>query len=106
METEVYVHPSFVRAAALTTTHLREHFPKSVLEAQDWQPIQRVRALASRVLAVAQTRISCEWSAYCDAVPGQRHDHEWQAVLDSGAKLSEDTARTLFPEFDEIPYAR
>ena len=97
-------HPSFIRAQKLTG-HLREHFPKSVAEAQAWTPIQRTRALASRVLVVAQTRVVCQWAAYCDAVPGMNHRNEWQAVLDYGAKLDEAVARALFPEFDEVAYA-
>lgn len=98
-------HPAFVRADTLTNKTLYDHFPHSAAQAQGWQPIQRVRALASKVLAVAQTRITVEWVAYCDAVPGQKHDMEWQMVLDYGAKLPEAIARAAFPEFDEVPYA-
>lgn len=97
-------HPSFLRAEALSEP-LRSHFPKSVEEAQVWKPMQRHRPLARCVLAVAQTRIVCQWAAYCDAVPGIDHDREWERVLGLGYKLPEATARTLFPEFDEVPYA-
>jgi hypothetical protein len=103
METE-YVHPSFIRAQALSEP-LHSHFPKSVAEAQAFVPLQCIRALSSRVLVVAQTRVVCSWAAYCDAVPGMNHQHEWQAVLDYGTKLDEGVARSLFPEFDEVPYA-
>ena len=71
-----------------------------------WHPIIRVRALATCVLVVAQTRIECAWSAYIDAVPGHNHDNEYEAVLAHGAKLDESLARCLFPEFDAVPYAR
>ena len=98
-------HPSFVRAEGLAEP-LRSHFPKSVQEAQVWHPIIRVRALATCVLVVAQTRIECAWSVYIDAVPGHNHDHEYEAVLRHGAKLSESLARHLFPEFTDVPYAR
>lgn len=97
-------HPAFLRAQKLKEP-LRSHFPKSVEEAHAWQPIRRVRPLATRVLAVAQTRITCEWAAYVDAVPGRRHDDEWEMVLQHGAKLREDVARVLFPEFKQVPYA-
>jgi hypothetical protein len=97
-------HPAFVRAERLTGP-LRAHFPKSTEEAQDWQPMHRIYALAGRVLAVAQTRVTCEWAAYCDAVLGHDHSEEYLDVLRLGSKLPEATARTLFPEFDEVRYA-
>lgn len=103
--TETYRHPAFIRAEALSEP-LRSHFPKSTDEAEVWKPLQRVRALAARVLAVATTRVVCQWAAYCDAVPGQRHEDEWERVLAYGSKLDEGIARALFPEFDEVPYAR
>lgn len=99
-----YEHPAFTRAKALSEP-LRSHFPKSAEEANVWQPKQRTIALASRVLVVAQTRIVCEWAAYCDAVAGMDHRYEWHAVLSHGNKLDETVARALFPEFDEVPYA-
>lgn len=98
------VHPAFLRAAALDEP-LRSHFPKNVPEAENWEPIVRVRALSTRVLAVARTRVECSWAAYIDAVPGQRHSEEFDNVLDHGSKLDEKFARVLFPEFKEVPYA-
>ena len=76
-----------------------------VLFAQDWKPTVRLHALARRVLVVARTRIEGTWCAYCDAVPGDSHGVELNAVLADGDKLMEKTARVLFPEFDDIPYA-
>jgi len=99
-----WVHPSFVRAAALPEPW-RSRFPKSVEEAEAWKPMSRYRALSSRVLVVAQTRVECAWSAYCDAVPGVEHRSEYAAVLNTGAKLGEAVARVLFPEFIDVPYA-
>lgn len=99
-----WVHPSFVRAQALSEPW-RTHFPKSVEEANAFEPIVRHRALASRVLVVARTRVECAWAAYCDAVPGIDHRVEREAVMDYGAKLDERTARALFPELAEVPYA-
>ncbi len=99
-----YKHPAFVRAEALSEP-LRSHFPKSAEEAASFKPIQRIRALSSKVLVVAQTRIICEWAAYCDAVRGIDHRQEWQAVLAYGNKLDEAVARALFPEFDQVAYA-
>ena len=99
-----YEHPSFTRAKALTEP-LRSHFPKSQAEAELWRPIVRYRALASKVLVVARTRVECAWAAYIDAVPGRGHYSEVEAVLDRGAKLDERIARVLFPDFKSVPYA-
>lgn len=96
-------HPAFTRAKALSEP-LRSHFPKSSDEAVVWQPMVRMRALAGRVLVVARTRVVCEWSAYADVVPGLNHRNEIEAVLNYGSKLPQNVARTLFPEFDAVPY--
>jgi len=68
-------------------------------------PIIRRRALASRVLVVANTRVEGAWCAYCDAVPGNNHDLEQDDVRNHGDKLDESLARVLFPEFHQLPYA-
>jgi hypothetical protein len=96
-------HPAFTRAKALPEP-LRAYFPKSDAEAEAWRPTTRRRALASRVLVVAKTRIECAWSAYIDAVPGENHVDEVAEVLERGCKLPEAIARILFPEFNEVPY--
>lgn len=98
-------HPIFAKVRAMPEPW-RSHFPKSREDAQAWRPLTRRRALASRVLVVAHTRIEAAWSAYADAVPGRDHDAEQQAVLDHGDKVSEQVARCLFPEFDGVPYAQ
>ena len=97
-------HPAFTRAKALSEP-LRAHFPKSVEEAQAWTPIVTWRALSSRVLVVAKTRVECAWAAYCDAVPGINHANEVEEVTKHGAKLEEKFARALFPGMKEVPYA-
>lgn len=97
-------HPAFIRAAALSEP-LRSHFPKTRDEAMDFQPLIRYRALSSKVLVVAQTRIETAWCAFVDAVPGENHRDEFKAVASYGAKVDEKLARLLFPEFDEVPYA-
>ncbi len=74
------------------------------MKTKDWTPTIRVTALSMKVLVVAKTRIEGTWSAYCDAVPGDKHSAEWPAVLANGDKLMEKVARVLFPEFDEVPY--
>lgn len=102
--TTEFVHPAFRRAATLDEP-LRSHFPKSSEEARTFEPLIRHRALASRVLVVARTRVECAWSAYCDAVPGQNHRAEREAVLNLGVKVEEKIARMLFPEFIDVPYA-
>src|SRR5690242_3935776 len=82
------VHPAFVRAASLPEP-LRSHFPKSSKEAQSFEPLIHHRALSSRVLVVARTRVECAWAAYCDAVDGIDHRLEREGVLDYGSKLDE-----------------
>lgn len=104
MSRDTAPHPAFGRAASLTGP-LRGRFPLTVAEAQTWEPFIWLRALSARVLVVAVPRVECAWAAYCDAVPGQCHRDEWQAVRDHGAKLDEAVARVLFPAFDEVPYA-
>ena len=54
------------------------------------------RALSQRVLVVAVAD-DHEWCAFCDAVPGDNHDVEAQAVVDRGDKLDEKLAKLLFP---------
>ena len=76
------------------------------MKATEFKPEIRRRALAMRVLAVAQTRIEGAWKAYVDAVPGIRHVDEISGVLQNGTELREEMARLLFPEFDDVPYAR
>ena len=73
---------------------------------ETWTPVVTRRALARRVLAIARTRIEGSWAAYIDAVPGINHELEQDEVLHNGEKLMEETARSLFPSFNEIPYAR
>ncbi|KKK66155.1 hypothetical protein LCGC14_2264450 [marine sediment metagenome] len=75
------------------------------METKNWTPMIRTHALASKVLVVAQTRIEGTWAAYCDAVPGDNHGIEREAVLARGDKLIEEIARVLFPEFADIPYS-
>lgn len=55
---------------------------------------------------MARTRITGHWAAYIAPVPGERHDEEAEEVLLSGTKLHEEVARTLFPEWKEIPWAK
>lgn len=80
-------------------------FPTTPDQAKAWQPTTARIALHRRVLVHARTRIEGAWAAYCFPVPGVNHDHEeclWE--LD-GSKLPESVARSLFPRFDDIPYA-
>ena len=70
-----------------------------------FRPVIRRRALATKVLVVATTRVEGTWKAYCDAVPGYDHQQEVDAVLRHGDQIAEPFARVLFPEFDSLPYA-
>ena len=85
-------------------TDLADSFPKTPEEVEVWKPYRRYTALAMRVLVVATTRIEGTWSACVDAVDGQNHDYEMDAVLRWGSKLHEPVARLLFPELDGVPY--
>ena len=80
--------------------------PEDVTEWKEKLRIVKRRALGRNVLVVARTRIEGKWAAYIDAVPGRNHAHEEAAVLDHGTKLLEEVARVLFPQFDDIPYAK
>ncbi len=75
------------------------------MEIRAGMPTVRIHALANKVLAVAATRIEGTWAAYCDAVPGDKHTAEANAVLANGDKLMEEVARVLFPMFKDLPYA-
>ena len=56
-----------------------------------------VLALARRVLAVAKFNVRVgDWSAYIDAVPGEKHNVEWLAVSQDGSKIPRDVAIALF----------
>jgi hypothetical protein len=79
-------------------------FPETDAELATWEPTVRLRPLARKVLAVAHTRCEGAWAAYCDAVPGQRHDDEAHGVLDWGAKLPKAYAVVMFPEFAKLTY--
>jgi hypothetical protein len=70
-----------------------------------FEPTIIYRALHSTVLVVAVTRIEGSWSAYCTPVPGERHLDEWHLWRRDGAKMHEEWARPMFPEFEDLPYA-
>ena len=98
-------HPSFILARALPEP-MRSHFPKNAEEAQGFVPRQSRLSLGGNVLAVARTRINCAWAAYIDSVPGNDHCVEAPRVLKWGVKLPEEIARSMFPEFEGVRYAR
>ena len=81
-------------------------FPKTPEEAKTWEPTILRVALARQVLVVAKTRIEGAWKAYIDAVPGMNHEEEWKEVTLTGVAVSEKVARLLFPDFEDVPYAR
>lgn len=70
-----------------------------------WEPAVIRREMATRVLAVARTRIEGAWTAYVDAVPGYDHGTEFHQVLSNGTKLTYAVASAHFPEFEGVPYA-
>ena len=97
-------HPAFTRARELKG-HLENHFPTNPEQAACWEHFVTYRALHSRVLCVAHTRVETAWCAYCAPVTGYNHDDETGDVLRHGDKLDEGLARFLFPIFDGVPYA-
>ena len=74
--------------------------------AERWVPRLTMRAIHSRVLVVAATRIEGAWSAYVFPVAGRNHRAEMVAWRKDGMRLAEDVARAMFPELQSIPYAR
>lgn len=68
-------------------------------------------ALASDVLVVAVVNYNddgtpFDWAAYCGAVPGYEHDVEWNNVARTGAKIAENIAKVIFPQYAEINWRR
>ena len=83
----------------------KKKFGENVGDKMEFQETIRYRALASRVLAVATTRVEGTWVAYCDAVEGWEHRQEFHEVLRSGDKLPVGIAKSIFPEFQDMPYS-
>ncbi len=71
-----------------------------------WEPTVRFVCLDRRVMIAARTRVEGKWAAYCKNVPGMKHEVEVEVVLEHGTKVSEAVARVLFPDFEEVPYAK
>ncbi len=84
----------------------RMGFPETPEEAKAWEPVSFAHPLHMNVLAVAKTRIEGTWKAYIAVVPGMDHDLEETEVLRNGAPLGESIASVLFPQFEDVPYAR
>ena len=80
-------------------------FPSDPSEARACRPTVVYHALARKVLAVATTRIEGTWRVYVDAVPGERHEREVEAVLERGSPLPYEWAWPMFPEFKNLPYS-
>lgn len=99
-----------LRFAAISTVQFTERGPACRSACDRLSPARRWRKstgtpACSTNFAVARTRVEGTWAAYVDAVPGNTHSAEFQAVLENGAKLIEPIARALFPQFKEVPYA-
>lgn len=62
------------------------------------------KALAKNVLCVAVEGSVRDWAAYIGAVAGISHSEEWHEVRDDGAKLPEEIAKILFPNFRKLRY--
>ena len=59
-------------------------------------------ALDSKVLVVAVQGEMKDWAAYIGAVPGEKHDLEWQQVARRGTKLPKAVALLLFPTWKKL----
>ena len=82
------------------------NFPETQEEADTWAPVLTYKALHSRVLLVAKTRIEGAWAAYCVPVPGRSHEEEKHLWENEGVKLDVKLARAAFPQFEDVPYAK
>jgi hypothetical protein len=80
-------------------------FGKTPEECRDWEPTVIRRCLHRQVMCIARSRVEGAWAAYCFPVPGHNHDDEEYIWKNEGAKLGENIAKALFPQFDGIPYA-
>lgn len=80
-----------------------QHFDGVRLRREEWiYHRYEYTALATHVLAVASLNLECrQWKVYCDAVPGEMHESEWQAVAAHGCEVSEAMGKALFPTFAE-----
>lgn len=87
----------YVKALKALEEKKEEGMPKGVFELKQGKKYQRY-ILARRVMAVAvyDEKVG-DWAAYVDAVPGHRHEEEWQEVVDHGLKLPKRVAEVLFP---------
>ena len=72
----------------------------------EFKPKIRIYPLHRQVLVVANTRDERTWKAYCGPVPGHCHNKEYSVVLQYGDDVGEKIARVMFPEFDDLPYAK
>ena len=52
------------------------------------------------------SRIEGTWKAYIGIASGIHPEFERTRILKEGSPLLEDTARTIFKNFDELPYAK
>jgi hypothetical protein len=71
-----------------------------------FKPEITVYALSSTALIVCTTRVEGSFKAYAKGVPGMDHRSEAAQVLQWGDDIGEDLARFLFPQYEDLPYAR
>ena len=64
------------------------------------------KALASTVIAVACEGTNKDWTAYIGGVQGKNHEKEWQEVAEHGAKLPQQIAEILFPDFKHLKWRK
>lgn len=66
--------------------------------------ILEVKALDSKVLAVAVEGSVGDWAVYIGAVPGHNHEVELYEVVDNGSKLSRNLAEAMFPHYKHLQW--
>ena len=63
-----------------------------------------VKALDSKVLAIAIEWTSGDWTAYINAVPGKSHADEWEHAMQHGSRLDKKIAFAIFPNWADRDY--
>ena len=68
-----------------------------------WAPVEE--QTNADVVAAMKSGWLRELRVYIGAVAGQRHDNEWQAILEHGCKVPPEIAFAIFPRFKDCRYA-
>ena len=72
----------------------------------EFEPQIFSRSLARNIVVVARTRIEGSWKAYIGSTDEGSHKDAIPDILAYGTAVTESLARTIFPLFKDVPYAR